>query len=868
MRTSTKLAFACLTALYGSSLHAADQTASGPIGAPQDWSSRVIIHHKPLTPDEFEAAGRTREMAAAYRDPRYVASVLRRVEAEGRREVMPMAASARMEKPKPRNPHEDRHRPRKPGNAVASPRDWSNVLGGLDAGAGMEGTYPAKYNFDITAAPSCTGDFIVYPVATPAASSSGTSEYQDITFSAPPNENEYLTLGVGSRSVTLTVKTTPTTNTQFARGANAAATAAALAAAINLWKGQTGFAAEDRGGGVVRISRIATGNDAADIPGDANFSNVSYGTVINGSGTPGQPSVVAFNQLYQGAGACNGSWNANGAVKAPRVMWAYNTGTGYINETSPSLSYLDGGKQVAYVQRNGGTLQLVLLKWQDGQGTVAAPATPTLSASAAAYRACTGNCYYTFTFQTGGKDTPTWSSPFVDYANDILWVGDTQGQLHKFTNVFQGTPAMVTTGGFPVTVASGMKLGSPASDGTNVYVGSQSGSGSVGGKLHRVVASSGALASSAKLAVADSTGIRETVIIDTATNNVFAFLFNDGTAGNNLDCSPTDPGAGNFDACRVVARFARGFANNALPLQRTYVGRGNSRVSTLFAGAFDDAYYSGGGEAGAMYIVGGRPGDTYYPTLWKIPFTTGGEMLAPVQGPQVGVKSCTVAQPACSNDVWNWSPVTVIKNPNTNAERLFFSMPKDGNAAGCTGACVYMYDLNQTWGTSMTAAAGFAMAAGTSGIVVDNVRPTAEVGTSQIYFSQLDAAIRKQWTLTFTANVFSGDGRVRINNSVNFTAGSTTSCTSAGGTFNANGGSAKDDAIELRSCLLAANLANFDISGENGSSNGSVVITYSAKGNPADNLVTENIGNVTLAITQGTASTAGNAVQVSQSALD
>ena len=122
MRTSTKLAFACLTALYGSSLHAADQTASGPIGAPQDWSSRVIIHHKPLTPDEFEAAGRTREMAAAYRDPRYVASLLRRVEAEGRRATTPTAPRAvKGQASKNRNPHEDRHRPRDVGVSTRLP---------------------------------------------------------------------------------------------------------------------------------------------------------------------------------------------------------------------------------------------------------------------------------------------------------------------------------------------------------------------------------------------------------------------------------------------------------------------------------------------------------------------------------------------------------------------------------------------------------------------------------------------------------------------------------------------------------------------------------------------------------------------------
>ena len=33
---------------------------------------------------------------------------------------------------------------------------------------------------------------------------------------------------------------------------------------------------------------------------------------------------------------------------------------------------------------------------------------------------------------------PTYSSPYVDYTNDLIWVGDGNSQLHKFTGVFQG----------------------------------------------------------------------------------------------------------------------------------------------------------------------------------------------------------------------------------------------------------------------------------------------------------------------------------------------------------------------------------------------------------------------------------------------
>ena len=855
------------------------QAGETPIGAPQDWSNRAVIYRNAKTPDELLTAGRSADMNRLYRDPRYVAAVLQRVEHEGKRAVLPTALTSALASV--RNPHEDRHKPRpKPGNdSTVIQRDWSASIGSL--ASGKVGMFPAKYNFDVTAAPSCAGDFVVYGTNAPTA------------------------------------------------------------------------------------------------------------------GT--QPSIVAFNQLYQGT--CNGTWNNNGAIKAPNVMWSYTTGTGFITETSPVLSYLDNGKQVAFVQRNtsNGSLQLVLLKWQANQGTVATPATPTLSASAAAYRACASNCYFVIPFSGTSNDdnVPTYSSPYVDYAADTLWVGDGNGNLHKFSQVFQGTPAEVTTGGFPAVVAAGMDLSPPVSTGTDVYVGSQSGSGTVGGKLHRVNANNGTVASSLKLAVADSTGIRESVIVDPGTNSVFAFLFNDGTTGDGTYCQAAAPGNGNFDACRTIVRFATGFADAAPPLQRTYIGRGNSRVSALYAGAFDDDYYSSADGTGAMYIVGGQPGTTYAPSLWKVPLTAG-VMGNPIQGAQVGdnVASCS-SQPNCSNSILDISPVTYAKNPNTNLEYIYFSESRDATANGCTGACVYMYPVNTmlvpatpasqaswtftitnnpfwsnngipsnetgtftvngtayqaniagtfstagnrnqdrdalvtfvntlsgytaqasasngvftvtrtatgsigasnvatnmnqisqssftdgaaatpasttpiTWATSNTPGASLAVTGGTGGIVYDNMRPATDVGSSQIYFTQLDTAVLKRWTMTFAGSADQSSGTFTVNG-VTFTGNAaTTSCTSSSGNFNMSG-NALSDAVELRACLLAAKVPGFLIAGEGNGTNGTVVITYAQKGNPSDALVTENIAGTgnTIAITQGTASTQGNAIQASQDGLN
>ena len=149
------------------------------------------------------------------------------------------------------------------------------------------------------------------------------------------------------------------------------------------------------------------------------------------------------------------------------------------------------------------------------------------------------------------------------------------------------------------------------------------------------------------------------------------------------------------------------------------------------------------------------------------------------------------------------------------------------------------------------------------------MRPATDVGSSQIYFTQLDTAVLKRWTMTFAGSADQSSGTFTVNG-VTFTGNAaTTSCTSSSGNFNMSG-NALSDAVELRACLLAAKVPGFLIAGEGNGTNGTVVITYAQKGNPSDALVTENIAGTgnTIAITQGTASTQGNAIQASQDGLN
>jgi hypothetical protein len=58
------------------------------------------------------------------------------------------------------------------------------------------------------------------------------------------------------------------------------------------------------------------------------------------------------------------------------------------------------------------------------------------------YPACVAPCMTSLALN-GNNDT--FSAPFYDYKNDALYVGDDSGYLHKFTPVFNGTPAEVVT---------------------------------------------------------------------------------------------------------------------------------------------------------------------------------------------------------------------------------------------------------------------------------------------------------------------------------------------------------------------------------------------------------------------------------------
>ena len=686
-----------LSAAMGPAFAADGGTPAGG-GMPRDWSDRHVLYPNPDTRDQ--AAGKGTVAFAQWKkkleDPRFALQVARKtrfVEASAQRpfsdQQLRWAARFR------RNP---------PPAGPEIHRDWSAPLGGI-SGVGMAGVFPAKFQFDINATASCANDFVVYATASSgAASGSLVAASQTGTFTSGTPSASTVTITNGSNVLTLTGSSTLNTGLNFQVTSTPATNATNLAAAIARNGATVGVTASSVAA-VVTVTATTAGNAGNRIALAEGLSRFSWaGTTLAGGAGSGQPTIVAFNNLYSSCGAT-----------VPSTLWSFNTGDAAFTETSPVLS-LDGA-QVAFVQRTGSAASLVLLKWSASSGTLDVPNSLT-GVGAGSYRACAAPCMTVIAFSGSPNDTN--SSPFYDYTNDILYVGADNGTLHKFTGVFNGTPAEAGSP-WPVAVSANTNLlSSPVFDSVSglVYVGSTSGTAAIGGgQLHSVDAASGALVSSARLARNSSSGVRDAPIVDSNAQMVYAFVGSQLGTATSASCSSAP--------CAAVFQFPTAFAAAAAG---TYVQVGKGVVNTtqrfLYAGAFDDAYYASGAPtspSGNLYVCGSLAATASRPTLWQIPITANA-MGTPIVGPSLVSANA------------NCSPITEILNGAN--DYLFMSVTAGGNNTGCTGACVYMYNLNGlTWDTLAVAGAGLAAAGGTSGIIVDNI--SSATGASQIYYSTL-----------------------------------------------------------------------------------------------------------------------------------
>lgn len=373
--------------------------------------------------------------------------------------------------------------------------------------------------------------------------------------------------------------------------------------------------------------------------------------------TSSQASIVAYDNLYTG---CTGI--------VPSTYWSYNTGGSVVTSVTLSLD----GSQVAFIQTPTTVpiANLVLLKWTPTiTGTSTHPDTINI-VSASAYPTCTVPCMTLLPLSGAANDTL--SSPFYDYFNDALYVGDDKGSLHKFQPVFTtGTPAEVITG-WPVLLATGLKLSSPVYDSVTgrVFVGS-GWSGSAGSILYAVTASTGAIAATSA-SLGKGNGIAAGPIVDSTAGKVYAFLGADNSS------SGTCLGGG---PCSGVYQFTAS-STLASSVEATVQRGVNSFTFTLNTGTFDNNYYTSANSTGNLYVCGNSLGSGI---LYQIPITAGTMSTTSVQGPQLSGTTGLPASAPCST-------VTEIFNPNVGGtpgtDKIFIGTTGSG-AGTCSTGCIY-----------------------------------------------------------------------------------------------------------------------------------------------------------------------------------
>ncbi len=413
----------------------------GSVPVPRDWSAKHVLFTGGFTPEQA---------AQMWNEPRAYAQWLLHGNA-------PEGSGLVGKPPMPR-------RPRRKARGGAMKKDWAVALG---AGGVAQGMSPAKYSFDVNATPSCSSDFVVFPINAPTRN---TRAHVVGTFSAEPaagNTTAITVTPTGGTAVTLTLTSSAISNTglNFEVSSTVATNATNLAAAINRNLSSTA---------VHLVAAVASGNTItvyALTPGtrvtltDANtLTNFSWGTVT--AGTNGaQANIVAFNQLYSGSGAslCG--------LTNPEFIFSYASGVGPV-ATSPGLSL--AGTKISYVENdpNIGAI-LHVLTFGSGSTEYGASAScasnnnggatlPTCATNPVIPGSTSGSTATDFMLPLGlvaanaatgvAGAADSFSSPFIDYATDTTYVGDNNGFLYSITPTFNGTPAYAG-GNFPVHVS-------------------------------------------------------------------------------------------------------------------------------------------------------------------------------------------------------------------------------------------------------------------------------------------------------------------------------------------------------------------------------------------------------------------------------
>jgi hypothetical protein len=413
---------------------------------------------------------------------------------------------------------------------------------------------------------------------------------------------------------------------------------------------------------------------------------------LNNVGSSGNGNLVAFNNLYvdpAGDGFCAGLF-------APTVLFDYNISTlttGRIN-TSPILS-LDG-KKVGFIESVPGATPSTtfhVLTWTAGQGTLAASVTPTAGQMSS------------LTVSMTADDLT--SSPWIDYENDVVYVGTNDGKVYKITGVFNGTPALAGSP-WPVTVSSSLQLTPPVLDSTlgRLMV------GSANGTLYQINTATGALGTLV-VGAGTNNGIVAPPIVDVTNGTTFVVSANDGTSGvlEEVDTAT-------MTQLGLVGRIGEASASGT--------------AVKLYQPAFSNDYFTSP-SLGVVRVCGTGAADL---TPWQYAFGFTGRTMNG-SSPMFSKQLLTSTTSRCTG----W---TEFFNPTvgpTGTDYFFFGLTQDcttGVGSSLDGCVAEI--KNSAPGTLLTST----IDGGTSGIVIDNY--STEAQAASIYFCARLANIAYKFT--------------------------------------------------------------------------------------------------------------------------
>jgi len=691
-------------------------------GIPADWSHRHVVFSNPAATEEEAFANGTHDhWLNMVNDPRYILQQIKRDPATrrlitegmglGTEENADLQTVDAQEAPESEESIGigESAKAQKAKEKTAKGIWGESLTSGTTAGTVGPGNYPAKYSFNGSV--SCS-DFVVFNtsltgvpggtsvVFTNAADSSGTIVITNSSTGAS------LTLTAGTANSGTTWNNNSSTGSTDASNFNTVLNTSGNGSSVGVYSSVSGstvtITAEQLGAVTISVKNNTL----------SNISTPASGASENFTGGTNAARILAYKDLY--SSTCG---TIGGAV--PTLSWQYETGG--VVKTSVSLS--EDGTQLAFVQSYNTSssttaAELVLLT----PGSSSTLSFPTI-VTAANYRGCTAPCMTLFAL----TNDDTNSSPFVDYTDDIVYVGDNAGSLHKFTGVFRGTPAAASSP-WPVAVSS-KTLTSPVYDSstTNVFV------ADAGGFLYAYAASSGSrVGLSSQLAATGGTGIVDAPLVDSVADTVYVVVGQDGNTATGHNCD-------NATGCNGVFRFSTtAFTTSGTGLCASSNGTSwtsgatNCGVESVFGvgtsstilydGAFDNAYYTSSGSSGNLWTCAatGTPAPKLINSSmssFSSTLSLGNNAINPLAS---GAATC--------------SPVTEILNGTT--DYIYLSMTANGNqTAECSGACIYSFIVTSSVPSSATK--GLPASGGSSGIIVDN---TGSGGGSQIYFSYLSQA--------------------------------------------------------------------------------------------------------------------------------